>query len=251
MTYTRPSSHSPQHLPFVFFDLGQTLFDEWDYIAYFDQKFLELLNGFGARIDQRNYQAVRNSIIRDRKIGHGSVKELVIEVCRMLSPPGYERVIVNKLEPHIKQGRRDLFKFFKDAEPTLRTISKYCEIGIIANQSEDVADLIQKSGFDKFFKVQIISFSAKLKKPDAKIFELALKQSGRNAEDCIMVGDRLDTDICPANKLGMTTIRTIDSLFALQVPSRTCEHPEDRKSTRLNSSHANISYAVFCLKQKN
>src|SRR3712207_8932081 len=31
-------------------------------------------------------------------------------------------------------------------------------------------------------------------------------------------------------------------------------HPQallDRKSTRLNSSHANISYAVFCLKKKN
>src|SRR3712207_8102867 len=27
-------------------------------------------------------------------------------------------------------------------------------------------------------------------------------------------------------------------------------HREDRKSTRLNSSHANISYAVFCLKKK-
>src|SRR3712207_8083227 len=28
-------------------------------------------------------------------------------------------------------------------------------------------------------------------------------------------------------------------------------HEVDRKSTRLNSSHANISYAVFCLKKKN
>src|SRR3712207_7603775 len=28
------------------------------------------------------------------------------------------------------------------------------------------------------------------------------------------------------------------------------ERQEDRKSTRLNSSHANISYAVFCLKKK-
>src|SRR3712207_7395109 len=27
-------------------------------------------------------------------------------------------------------------------------------------------------------------------------------------------------------------------------------HRQDRKSTRLNSSHANISYAVFCLKKK-
>src|SRR3712207_8732498 len=30
-----------------------------------------------------------------------------------------------------------------------------------------------------------------------------------------------------------------------------CRLPADRKSTRLNSSHANISYAVFCLKKKN
>src|SRR3712207_7823537 len=28
------------------------------------------------------------------------------------------------------------------------------------------------------------------------------------------------------------------------------EQVQDRKSTRLNSSHANISYAVFCLKKK-
>src|SRR3712207_8003406 len=33
--------------------------------------------------------------------------------------------------------------------------------------------------------------------------------------------------------------------------SRPCCPPRDRKSTRLNSSHANISYAVFCLKKKN
>jgi putative hydrolase of the HAD superfamily len=211
--------------PFTFFDLGQTLIDEWDYIAYFDRKFLEMLNGFGARIDERNYHAIRDSIIRDRKIGHGSVKALVLEVCRLLSPPGYEKIIANRLEPHIKQGRRDLFRFFDDAEPMLKALSKYCEMGIIANQSEDVAELIQNAGFDRFFKVQTISSAVKLKKPDSKIFELALKQAGQNAKDCVMVGDRLDTDICPANMLGMTTIRTTNSLFALQVPSRICERP--------------------------
>src|SRR2546429_6568584 len=30
----------------------------------------------------------------------------------------------------------------------------------------------------------------------------------------------------------------------------TCSGPTDRKSTRLNSSHGYISYAVFCLKKK-
>src|SRR3712207_7521181 len=38
-----------------------------------------------------------------------------------------------------------------------------------------------------------------------------------------------------------------DGVGPVRVP-----HPlQDRKSTRLNSSHANISYAVFCLKKKN
>src|SRR5438445_3918113 len=47
-------------------------------------------------------------------------------------------------------------------------------------------------------------------------------------------------------------------LFGLQLPRRLWPAADflvgllliDRKSTRLNSSHANISYAVFCLKKK-
>src|SRR3712207_7271804 len=34
------------------------------------------------------------------------------------------------------------------------------------------------------------------------------------------------------------------------LPAGVLVEGEDRKSTRLNSSHANISYAVFCLKKK-
>src|SRR3712207_9250467 len=34
-------------------------------------------------------------------------------------------------------------------------------------------------------------------------------------------------------------------------PRREGNQGRDRKSTRLNSSHANISYAVFCLKKNN
>jgi HAD superfamily hydrolase (TIGR01549 family) len=211
--------------PFVFFDLGQTLVDEWDFIAHFDSRLLEMLNGFGARIDQRNYRAVRDSVIRDRKIGHGSVKELVIEMCRLLSPPGYDRVILSRLEPQVKQGRKEFFRFFDDAVPTLEALSKKCEMGIMANQSEDINELIDKSCLGRFFKVQAISSSVKLKKPDPKIFELALKQAGRPAGECVMVGDRLDTDICPANTLGMTTIRVTNSLFALQMPEKKCEQP--------------------------
>src|SRR3712207_7859579 len=39
--------------------------------------------------------------------------------------------------------------------------------------------------------------------------------------------------------------------LAVRVGDDRAEQQADRKSTRLNSSHANISYAVFCLKKKN
>src|SRR5437870_11347914 len=37
----------------------------------------------------------------------------------------------------------------------------------------------------------------------------------------------------------------------IPLPPPIFAHAEDRKSTRLNSSHVAISYAVFCLKKKN
>src|SRR3712207_7686861 len=60
------------------------------------------------------------------------------------------------------------------------------------------------------------------------------------------------TDATTAVGLGTTIQGTLNSIpssvttqtFTIQFFSR------DRKSTRLNSSHANISYAVFCLKKK-
>src|SRR5438309_7503850 len=41
----------------------------------------------------------------------------------------------------------------------------------------------------------------------------------------------------------------VEDLFQRQ--ARETDGKKDRKSTRLNSSHSSISYAVFCLKKKN
>src|SRR3712207_8064679 len=53
------------------------------------------------------------------------------------------------------------------------------------------------------------------------------------------VADRLAGDQQP---LGVHAVQDVAEAFTL-LPD------QDRKSTRLNSSHANISYAVFCLKK--
>src|SRR3712207_6985372 len=45
-------------------------------------------------------------------------------------------------------------------------------------------------------------------------------------------------------------VRVGEALAGRDVVFEAVPGAEDRKSTRLNSSHANISYAVFCLKKK-
>src|SRR3712207_7089412 len=54
-------------------------------------------------------------------------------------------------------------------------------------------------------------------------------------------------------RLGAERERPLDPLRHHPPPARSqaVTASRDRKSTRLNSSHANISYAVFCLKKKN
>src|SRR3712207_8278520 len=61
-----------------------------------------------------------------------------------------------------------------------------------------------------------------------QLFDLGVKETDR-------------TDIVEAL---LTGIPGVTRIAPNAVPA------EDRKSTRLNSSHANISYAVFCLKKK-
>src|SRR3712207_7722552 len=57
----------------------------------------------------------------------------------------------------------------------------------------------------------------------------------------------LDLDVTEMGLAVLVLVQVVDA----HASSSTMPWPrEDRKSTRLNSSHANISYAVFCLKKK-
>src|SRR3712207_7625720 len=66
-----------------------------------------------------------------------------------------------------------------------------------------------------------------------------LFRSGLEAQPLLRVQRRQLVELRPA--LGLVGVHAVDRVEPDQ---------RDRKSTRLNSSHANISYAVFCLKKK-
>src|SRR2546430_4303615 len=69
----------------------------------------------------------------------------------------------------------------------------------------------------------------------------------------LLLADRNESDPTPRRliALGLRKVRDVPVLSELPVLVGV-EHVDhrDRKSTRLNSSHSQISYAVFCLKKK-
>src|SRR3712207_8897491 len=72
--------------------------------------------------------------------------------------------------------------------------------------------------------------------------------------DALPISSRRVMEIDPRNHRDVTEGEHHESLRRWRErrrrkPAR--RSARDRKSTRLNSSHANISYAVFCLKKKN
>src|SRR3712207_7115533 len=65
------------------------------------------------------------------------------------------------------------------------------------------------------------------------------------------LGDRVHRVLFVGLALGPAEVGDQDRAPPLREEMPDGRQRPDRKSTRLNSSHANISYAVFCLKKKN
>jgi FMN phosphatase YigB (HAD superfamily) len=201
---------------FLIFDLGQTLINEWNFLKFFDHKLLELINGFGGRIDWRNYITLRNNIIKNRMIGNGGMEELIITICRLILPLGYDRIILKTINPDLSYGKRKYFCLNDGAKKLIETMSKYHELGIMSNQpKEEIEPLINANILSLFNRIGIPS-QIKIKKSHEKCLFEGINFTRFPASRCIMIGDRLDIDILPANKLGMKTIRFTDSLFHMQ-----------------------------------
>src|SRR2546427_6750157 len=66
----------------------------------------------------------------------------------------------------------------------------------------------------------------------------------------LSVADRSITGLIGPNGSGKTTVFNLVTGFIPRDRGEAGHQVEDRKSTRLNSSHSQISYAVFCLKKK-
>lgn len=96
---------------------------------------------------------------------------------------------------------------YPDAETVLKKLAdKGFKIGIVANQEAGTAQRLEKWGLLRYIDVVVASAEEGVAKPDKEIFLRALKRTGCQPQNAVMIGDRLDNDIFPAKKLGMKTV---------------------------------------------
>ena len=210
-------------LKFIFL-VGRTLIDEQNFYSFIDSRLLYILNQFGAKIDSRNYDAIKNDIIKNRKLPKGGVEELVIQICKVLMPKGYEKIILKYILPSIEFAEKHLLYPSDDAIATLQFLSKNYRIGIIGSHENKISKILKIYEMNKYFNCCILSYEENIE-PDKEIFSLILNMLRKRSGESLLIGDRLDTHIHIANTLGIITIRLTKSIFKVQEATNQNEIP--------------------------
>ena len=212
-------------LKFIFL-VGRTLIDEQNFYSFIDSRLLYLLNQLGAKIDNRNYDAIKNDILKNRKLAKDGVEELVIQICKVLMPKGYETIILKYILPSIEFAEKHLLYPSDDAIATLQFLSKNYRIGIIGSHENKMSKILKIYEMNKYFNCCILSYEEN-REPDKEIFSLILNMLGkRSDESLLLIGDRLDTHIHIANTLGIISIRLTNSIFKVQEATNQNETPK-------------------------
>ncbi|MBU2560354.1 TIGR02253 family HAD-type hydrolase, partial [archaeon] len=125
---------------------------------------------------------------------------------------------------HTKEG---YLKPYPGVVPTLLKLREKYKLGVISNglsikQWEKLIGL----GIHHLFDVVATSEELGFKKPQKEIFLFAVEKLGLTPADCMMVGNRLDTDILGGNTAGMKTVRLKRGKYKEISPSNKDETPD-------------------------
>jgi len=96
------------------------------------------------------------------------------------------------------------------AKETLTTLKESgLKLGIVSNTFVHGSSLekhLEQLSILNFFSVRLYSYEFGFRKPDTRIFKIAADRIGETLENIMFVGDRIDTDVKPAAKIGMQAV---------------------------------------------
>ena len=96
---------------------------------------------------------------------------------------------------------------YQEVEEVLRELQKEYTLVLVSNTDNvGVEKVLEKFGLKNYFAAIFFSYQLGNLKTDKKFFYQIFDQLGVHAEDCIMVGDSVQSDIIPAKQLGMRAI---------------------------------------------
>lgn len=185
----------------IFFDMGSTLIDE------------------SLAIEHR----IRE-VIEGTDITYEQFTEKKVFFAKQNKPADLETIRFFGLTktPWHKEDER----LYPDAEECLSRLHRHYKIGIIANQSYGSKERLRRFGILEYIDLIVASAEEGVAKPDRRIFERALERAGCRSEEAVMVGDRLDNDIVPANGIGMFTVWIRQGNWKDACPREESEQPD-------------------------
>jgi putative hydrolase of the HAD superfamily len=88
----------------------------------------------------------------------------------------------------------------------LEQLSPEYLLAVISNFYGNIETVLEELSLKKYFTSILDSAVVGIRKPDPKIFEIALNELGVNPNDAVMIGDSYTNDIVPAKLIGCKTI---------------------------------------------
>jgi polyol permease family len=95
---------------------------------------------------------------------------------------------------------------YPDVRPTLAALASRYKLGLVGDTQMHLTDALRRDGLEEYFSVVALPEVVGEEKPDPRIFRWALEQAGAQASRTVLVANRLDTDIRPAQRLGIRTV---------------------------------------------
>ena len=177
----------------VLFDLGGTIYDDSTYT----RALLRAVHDIDPNVQENEFWAVYDE---QRMRASGSLRTAIAN-----------NFVPNQDRERLTALARGYWEYppsalYPDVKPALKALATQFQLGLVANSGEAALNALRRDGLQELFTVIALADFVGVEKPDERIFRYALETAGVSPSRAVHVGNRLESDIRPAQKLGIRTV---------------------------------------------